>query len=219
MADGTDPPKPVHKQPRPLTEEEVGQLLEAVKDDRLYALWAMAIVTGMRRGELLALRWEDVDLDKGVVTVNRSLQYLESQHLVFQDLKTQKSRRQIPIPQSVVAVLRQHKVRQLEERLKLGHWEAGSLVFTNTMGRPIIPTELSKYFKRLVRKANLPDIRFHDLRHTTATLLLRKGVHPKVVQERLGHATINITLDIYSHVMPDLQREATEKLEALEHVR
>jgi len=162
----------------------------------------LAVTTGMRRRELLGLHWVDVDLD-GAYT--------------FAPSKTLRSRRKVALTTVAIAVLRRHWQRQDEERTALGaEWHEEDLVFTNRVGGPLRANHiLQRQFTPLLRKAGLSLIRFHDLRHTAATLLLRQGVHPKIVAEVLGHSTISMTLDIYSHVIPDMQKDATVALDRL----
>ncbi len=207
-----NPPKCIGKEMSVLTLEQVEQLLDSAKGDRFEALYALAVTTGMRRGELLGLKWEDVDLNVGTVRVKRSLILIRG-GLVFVPPKSAKSRRSITLTSGVVESLEKHKAYQDEERLGK-RWRKNSLVFPTTVGTPIYPHHfVRRYFKKLLKKANLPDIRFHDLRHTCATLLLTKSVHPKIVQEILGHSTISITLDTYSHVLPNMQEKAVAAME------
>jgi integrase len=194
----------------PLNAPQVAQLLAAVVDHRLAAIFTVAVATGMRLGELFGLQWLDVDLTAGVIMVRRSLAEISGKLLVT-DPKTARSRRRIDLPQVAIDALHRHREAMAAEGFGQVKW-----VFCNTRGGPLRRSHFHKQvFKRLLKKANLPDIRFHDLRHTSATLLLSAGVHPKVVQERLGHSQISITLDIYSHVLPTLQREAAGKLEEM----
>jgi integrase len=199
-------PRPEKKEIRPLSPEQARTLLEAVKEDRLEALYTLAITTGMRQGELLGLKWEDTDLEAGVLQIRRTLSTRAGRGFSFSPPKTVKGRRSIKLPELAKSSLRQHRKVQLEERMKVaGLWEENGMVFTTRVGTPLSRQELvTRSFKPLLSKAGLPDIRFHDLRHTCATLLLGKAVHPKIVQELLGHATISITLDTYSHVLPGM---------------
>jgi integrase len=202
---------------RVLTSEQARTLLDVAKDDRLCALYVLALSTGMRQGELLGLRWRDVDLDRGSLQVRTTLQKVRGQGLVFVEPKTSTSRRTITLSPSAVGALRQHRTRQLAERMACGPvWQDGDLVFPDPLGRPMDGIHLLRYeFVPLLKHAGLPAVRFHDLRHTAATLLLLQGVHPKVVQEMLGHATISITLDTYSHVLPNMHRDASMALEQM----
>ena len=167
--------------------------------------------TGCRRGECLGLRWEDVDVDRRMLSVVQTLQRVRGQGIVIQPPKTKKGRRAIALDLDTVSVLKAHRVRQLEHRLQLADiWEDQGLVFPGHEGRPLDPSVLTHTFQRLVKKAGISRVRLHDLRHFHASLLLKEGTHPKVVQERLGHATISITLDTYNHVIPSLQAEAAD---------
>jgi integrase len=175
-----------------LIPEHARALLEAARGDRLEALYVLAIHTGTRQGELLALRWEDVDLDAGVLRVRGT--------------KTARSRRTVKLSQAVLEALRSHLARQLEEIDRTGdRYQDRGLVFATEVGTTLNRHNLTqRSFRPLLAKAGLPEIRFHDLRHTCATILLKAGQHPKFVQEMLGHATIAITLDTYSHVLPGM---------------
>ena len=188
----------------------------AAQDDRLEALYVLALTTGLRQGELLALRWNGVDLDEGSVQVRGSLQRTQD-GLIILEPKTAGSRRKVSLTKTAVQALRFHRTRQSKERLALGpEWDDRDLVFANAVGRPIeVGNLIRRSFVPLLERANLPRIRFHDLRHTAATLLLGQGVHAKIVADMLGHTRISTTLDLYSHVTPTMQREATEALEAV----
>jgi len=163
----------------------------------------------------LALRWSDVDLNGRSIQVTRTLQYISGRSLLFAEPKTDRSRRRVALSEETVTVLSEHRRHQLERRLALGPaYEDNGLVFPDPLGHPLPPYRVSQRFATLVRASGLGPLRFHDLRHTSATLLLRAGVHPKVVSERLGHAGVSITLDIYSHVLPGLQEDAANLLDA-----
>jgi integrase len=183
------------------TVEQARSFLEAVQGDRLEALYVLAITTGMRQGELLGLRWQDVDLER------RRLQ-------LVRQLKTRQSRRAVLLPELVTTALVNHRARQAAEREGQGvGWEEHGLVFPNTVGRPLDPHNLrQRSFFPLLERAGLPRIRFHDLRHSCATLLLGEGVHPKIVSDLLGHSQIGITLDLYSHVTATMQAVAAEAM-------
>ena len=215
-ADAVDPPRLSRHEPRILTPEQASRLMAVAKEDRLYALYVLALMTGLRQAELLGLRWSDVDLDAATLTV-RQQAIRTSSGWGFTEPKTARGRRLVTLPALAVAALREHRREQARERLAMGAaWEDNDLVFTNQLGRPIEKQNLTRRsFRPLLERAGLPRIRFHDLRHSAATLLLQQGVHPKVVQERLGHSTISVTMDIYSHVMPTLQREAAQQLDRL----
>lgn len=209
------PPRRSRQEMTAFGPEQVRTLLEAAAGDRLEALYVLAITTGMRQGEILGLRWRDVDLDDGYVQVKATLQRTEGV-FVFAEPKTASSRRQIALTDGAVAALKHHRVAQAEERLRLRRaWEDNDLVFANEVGRPIAASNLrNRSFWPLLAGAGLPRIRFHDLRHTAATLMLGQGVHPKVVSEMLGHSQISITLDLYSHVTPTMQRQAAEAMDS-----
>jgi integrase len=212
VGDLVDPPAVAKLDMAVLTGQQPARLLGALEGERLEALYVVALSAGLRRGELLALRWKDVDLDRGVLAVTGSLQGTTRATLAIGTPKNGRSRAVALGPQAVAA-LRDHRARQVDERLRAGSvWTNLDLVFTNEFGGYLSPTTLTNALDRILRQAGLPDIRFHDLRHTAATLMLSHGVHPKVVSEMLGHASVGITLDLYSHVTPTLQREAAERI-------
>jgi len=199
----------------PLTPEQARKFLEAVKGDRLEALYRVALALGLRKGEALGLRWEDVDFDSAQLSVRYSMQRIDGK-LQLVETKTKRSRRTISMPDSVVSALRQHRARQLQERLLAGgKWQDTGLVFTTTIGTPIDGRKVSGHFKAILKEAGLPQKRFHDLRHTCASLLLAQGVHPRVVMDILGHSTIGMTMNTYSHVIPALQQNAAALMDAL----
>ena len=173
----------------------------------------LAITTGLRRGELLGLRWDDADLEGGTLRVGRAL-VREGGRYSMGETKTKRGRRRVNLTPRTVGVLKDHRKRQLEERMKLaGLHEDHGLIFATNVGTPVNPENLVKRsFKPLLKKAELTEIRFHDLRHTCATLLLGRGVHPKLVQELLGHATIAMTLDTYSHYLPSMGDQAASAM-------
>lgn len=197
------------------TGAEVERFLAAVREDRLYGAWQLAATTGMRRGELLGLRWEDVDFDQARVEVRQTMLGVGGK-IMESAPKTRRSRRSVALDRLTVAVLKAHRTRQKVERLAAGEaWQGRGLVFCRETGQPVSPDYFSEMFRQHVRRAGLPAIRLHDLRHTWATLALRAGIHPKVVSDRLGHSTIAITLDTYSHAIPAMQAEAAEQVAAL----
>ena len=177
----------------------------------------MAITTGMRRGELLALHWADVDLDGGYVQVRFTLQHTSGESYYFAQPKTKSSKRKVALTGVAIEALRRHRQRQQEQAEMLGEaWRDEDLVFTNPIGEAMRGNYLlQRHFAPLLKRAGLPAIRFHDLRHTAATLMLRQRIHPKVVSEMLGHSQIGITLGAYSHVLPDMQQEAVQALDKL----
>ena len=214
VADGIKAPKPKKKEINPLSPEHARAFLEAIRGDRLEALYVLAIHRGLRQGELLGLRWEDVDLEAGNLQVRRTLSLTKQGH-VFEPPKNGKGR-SVELTQDTSDALKRHLTRQLEEIESLGdEYQDKGLIFPGERGQPMRPWTLTRQFERILKRAGLPHIRFHDLRHTCATLLLWKGVHPKFVQELLGHATISITLDRYSHAIPamgDQTRKAMEDM-------
>ncbi|MBV9100379.1 MAG: site-specific integrase, partial [Candidatus Dormibacteraeota bacterium] len=210
------PPRRAYYEMQTLDREQTRALLEAARGDRLQALYVLAVTAGMRQGELLALRWRDVDLDMGRLRVTGTLDWPRGATPTISDPKTARSRRQIQLAASALAALRQHRSRQASERLATEGWgDPLGLVFTNELGRPVDASNLRRAFSKLLMKAGLPPIRFHDLRHTAATLLLSRGVHPKIASEMLGHATVAFTLDVYSHVTETMQQEAANAMDAI----
>ncbi len=211
-----DPPRMAPREMQTLSEREVQALLEAAQADRLYPLYLLALTTGMRQGELLALHWRDVDLDHHTLAVRYTLENVGGR-LTIRDPKTPAARRRIDLLERTVAALRAHKKRQNEERLALGEaWHDQDLVFTNQIGGPLDATALVKRsFRPLLDQAGLPRLRFHDLRHTFATLAIARRVPVKKVSEMLGHADVATTLRIYAHVTPSMQGELVAALEAV----
>lgn len=216
VTDAVESPKKARREMRVWNAKQVGQVLRAASDDSLEALWRLAIYTGMRRGELLAVKWSDLDLDGGALFVQRALRRGLTARLEEGEPKSRSGRRRIALSTSVVESLKRHRVRQLEYRLATGDaYEDRGYVFANETGGHLHPNVLYRRYSALIARAEVPAIRFHDLRHTSATLMLAEGVHGKIVQERLGHANIAMTLDLYSHVTADMQRDAAARLEAL----
>jgi integrase len=197
--------------------EQAKRFLDAAKDNKHGLIFAFALASGMRPEEYLALKWSDIDFEKHTATVQRVLIWRKGGGWYFSEPKTAKSRRTLPLPESLLQDLRKHKIRQAEAMLRLGtEYERNNFVFATNEGKPIRYGNLTKrYFHKVLEKAELKGFRLYDLRHTMATLLLSEGVNPKIVSERLGHASIVLTLDTYSHVLPDMQKGATEKLEKL----
>lgn len=211
-ADGIKAPKPKKKEINPLSPEQARAFLEAVRGDRLEALYVLAVHRGLRQGELLGLRWEDVDLEAGKLQVRRTLSLTRQGH-VFEPPKNGKGRC-IELTEDTSGALKRHLTRQLEEIEALGdEYQDQGLIFPGEKGQPMRPWTLTRKLQKIMECAGLPHIRFHDLRHTCATLLLSKDVHPKFVQELLGHATISITLDRYSHVMPAMGDRTKKAME------
>ena len=213
--DSVQKPKPEHKEMNILTFEQVNALLDAMGKSQYYGIVFMAIYTGMRKGEILGLRWKDVNLEAGTIKVTQTLQRVIGKGLVYGEPKTGSSRRTIHVSLSVVELLKEIKVRQTENKLQYGpEYQDHGLVFCQKIGKPIDQQQMRKTYKAALRRAGLPDIRFHDLRHTHASLLLSEGSTPlKVVQERLGHSRPSITADVYSHALPHMQKEAANLFE------
>ncbi len=190
-------PRQAQQEMQPLTPEQAQVLLQKVREHRLEALLTLALTTGMRKGEILALRWQDIDLQKGDLQIRRTVNYRGRGRFIEGDPKTEKSKRKIVLPQFVVETFKRHR-----------------LVFSNKRGGFIVPMTLSNHFFQLLEEAGLPHIRFHDLRHSAATLLLSLGVPAKVVQEILGHSNFGTTMNNYSHVLPSMQQEAMDKMDS-----
>ena len=207
-------PRPTPEEIRPLNSEQVKVLLEAASGERFEAVYVLAIHTSLRQGELLGLKWEDVDLKNGLIRVRRTLTRYRGR-LLLSEPKTKRSRRTVRLTKPAVDALREHLARQMVQMESLGDlYGDQGLVFATQKGTLVNPSNLRKRsFAPLLKKARLPSTRFHDLRHTCATLLLARNVNPKIVSEMLGHATIAITLDTYSHVLPNMQDGATRALE------
>jgi integrase len=221
----TERPQGVRQDVQTLTVAQVSaSLLPALKDDRLFAVIYLAFGTGLRRGELLALRWQDVDLNEAILRVRQTLARvntydekggMKKTQLIFQEPKTTQSRRTVPIPNACIVALNRHRAQQAGEKLLLGPgYEDHGLVVCQPDGRPIDPRNFLRYFKKALKLAGLPDIRLHDARHTFATMMLELGESPKTVQTILGHSRVAITLDIYSHVSLELEKKAAAKLNA-----
>jgi integrase len=200
---------------RTWTRDELRTFLSNAKDDRLYAAWVLLATTGMRRGELLGLRWTDLDFDNGHAAVRQTLSSVGGK-VTFSTPKTAKSRRNIPLDPATIEALRQHREAQDKERDTWAEvYTDLDLVFCREDGSVVRPDTITRQFHELSKQAGVPLIRLHDVRHSYASLGLAAGTHPKVMAERLGHATVGITLDTYSHVAPALARHAADDLAAL----
>lgn len=207
-------PRVDREEVRPWSLDEASTFLAGAGEHRWLALFAVGVAVGMRKGELLALSWRDVDLVDGTVRVRQTVQRLRGQGLVFGPPKSPRSRRTIPLPASSLTILLAHRDRQDAERLAAGaRWQESGLVFTTNVGTVIEPRNLSRTFDQLVAKSGVRRIRFHDLRHTCASLLLAQGVSPRVVMDVLGHSQLSITMDLYSHVMPSALRDAASAMD------
>ncbi|MEH7275086.1 tyrosine-type recombinase/integrase, partial [Neobacillus vireti] len=194
---------------------QVKTFLNAARSSVYYPIYLTAIYTGMRRGEILGVRWQDVDFDNNIIYVRQSLQEVKKVGLTFKEPKSGKSR-SITITPSLKKELEKIYQQLIENKSLFGkEYNDLDLVFAQKNGKPIQPTELARNYRKMVDSSGLPYIRFHDLRHTHATLLLKQGIHPKVVSERLGHSTIGITMDTYTHVLPNMQKEAAHQFEQL----
>jgi integrase len=199
-----------------LSIEQARHLVEVTREHKFGCLFTLALATGMRIGELRALHWGDIDEKRAMVRVSRSLSFTDPDgvgHATYreEEPKTESSRRTIPLPAFAIEALQRHRVRQKEERLRTPGWQDQGLVFTNTVGGHLNGTLVRRTFADVLAEAGLPHIRFHDLRHSMATIWLAMGVNPKVVQERLGHSDIKTTLNVYGHVLPGMQEDATHR--------
>jgi integrase len=215
VSEAADPPKAQRKEIRPLTPEQVRTLLKAAQGDRLEVLYVLAITTGLRQGELFGLSWEDVDLATGRLSVRRTLTTPKGGRRLGPP-KRSKSCRSVKLTAGAIKALTAHRERQLEEREKLAElWQDLGFVFATQVGTPLNRHNFfRRCFKPMLEKAGLPHtVRFHDLRHTCATILLSKNVNPKIVQELLGHANISQTMDTHSHVLPDMQERAASAMD------
>jgi integrase len=218
-ADAANRPRPRERHEiQAWTAQELGDFLAYVRvngEQRLYPLWLFIATTGVRRGEALGLRWQDVNLDNARISIRQTL--LAVRHIPqFGQPKTKKGKRNISLDAFTVKVLRSHRKAQAAERLAAGSaYEDQDLVFATEVGGVVHPDRITRRFGRLVQKSGLPRVTLHGLRHSYATIALEAGIHPKVVSERLGHSTVSLTLDVYSHIIPALHEEAAERVAAL----
>jgi integrase len=211
-----EPPRVARVTMQTLSPEEVSRFLDVARDTDYYVYFATLLYTGLRRGELLALRWRNLDLGSGELSVVETAYRLGSGEYRIKEPKTPQSRRTVVLPHSLVELLKVYRFDQELLRIQLGiGLNADDFVFIRPDGSPVNPNAVTLAFRRIIRRAGLKDIRIHDLRHTHASLMLKAGIHPKVVSERLGHANIGITLDLYSHVLPGLQEAAAEKFDGI----
>lgn len=209
-----DAPSPDKPEIHSLSQEQIDKLLN-IAENWVYDLIYIAVFTGMRRGEILALRWKDIDFKEKVIQVKQSVTKPTGKDLIFRQPKNKSSIRPINVDDGVIKILKRKRREQKENKLRAEskyNNEYDNLVFRGAFGKPILPRRATRRFNLTAKKAELSDFRLHDLRHTHATLMLKAGVHPKIVQERLGHSTISQTLDTYSHVIPSMQKEAVQKL-------
>ena len=213
-ATDVDPPRVKRPEMHVLDQAQTGALLIAAEGSSIHIPVLLAVTTGMRRGEVLGLRWKDIDLDRGVLSVAQTLEQTRQPGLVFKAPKTDRSRRQIPLVPFTIEPLRAHRARQAQDRLRAGTmWIDHDLVCCHADGSPLSPRQVTKTFAGLVRRLGFK-LRLHDLRHTHLSQLLAAGVNVKVVSERAGHAGVAITLDVYAHVMPGMQEDAVKRIDA-----
>ena len=212
VVDLTDPPRSDPHEVQPLTLDEVQSLFAAVKGDRLEVLYIVAIATGLRQGELLGLRWGDADLEAKAITVRTQVQRVEGK-LVLRELKTRSSRAVVPLAPFAVTALRKHRVHQNAERLAADVWRDYDLVFPTSVGTPIERGNLVQHWHRVRERAKIPPRRFHDLRHTCASLLHAQGVPAKDIQAILRHAQLAITMDLYTHVFAEQRQAAADAMD------
>jgi len=216
VSDVVTRPKVPRKEMKTLDDYQVRQLIQAAEGSRFQILFWIAVTTGLRQGELLGLKWSDVDWQTGRVQIQRQVQRRKGQGLVFCEPKSASGRRVITLGKATVEKLREHKEKQYQEKVLAGEkWQDYNLIFPSPIGTPLDSSNVMKVYKKCLEKAGLPNLRFHDLRHTAATLMLQQGINPKIVQERLGHSDISLTLNTYSHVLPSMQEEAAEKMDEL----
>ena len=213
VADVVTPPRADSPEMQTWNEDEIGQFLEAAKSTPYYALFYTALFTGMRRSELLALRWQDIDFLLSQIYVNRSLHVLKGGKVILKSPKSAKGRRVVAMTPSLFLVLNEYRKEREAESILLEKPILDSDLVFSTLDKPLLPNTVTYAWIKLIRRIGIKVIRFHDARHTHASLMLKQGIHPKVVQERLGHSTIAITLDTYSHVAPGLQEAAAKRFD------
>lgn len=216
VANAVTKPKKIRKELIVWNQKEVNLALDRLKDMTIYCPTLLALTTGMRRGEILGLTWDNIDFEKEVIYVQKQLQKINDQLILVQP-KTKRSIRKITLPNNIIPLLKDLRKEQFKNKLYFGEtYNTSDFVICQNDGRPYDPSYVTKNFGRIIRRVSkeldIPVISFHDLRHTHATLLLKAGVNPKVVAERLGHTTVSMTLDTYSHVLPDMQQEVASKL-------
>ena len=215
-ADDVDKPQLSRKEMQFLTRQQVTQLLGHASGPVFRGLYVVAATTGLRRGELLALRWSDVDFDRGILTVQRTVQRIRGEGLVFGEPKTNSGRRSVRLSELALGELRKLRVHQAERRLKAGPaWQDLDLVFASSTGTVLEAARITRTFQHDLKAASLPPIRLHDLRHTFATLALEQGVPMKAVQSALGHSTVAVTMDVYGHITPAMQDSVAETMDRL----
>jgi integrase len=214
VTEAVDPPRPKNKKLAVLGAREVQLILDTVKDTPYYVIFFTKAYTGVRRSELCGLRWCDIDLEKSTISVVQTLHQLRGGEYIFRETKSKCGRRQIALSPSLAILLWEYRLKQEHAQRLLGKTLAHTdLVFSHPNGKPIRPNSITRAFQTIARSVGLEGARLHDLRHAHATILLQQGVHPKIVQERLGHSTVATTLDIYSHVLPGLQEAAAQRFD------
>lgn len=207
-------PKTAKKEMAVWGEEQINRFLKVAKEDRLYIVFHLALTTGMRQGEILGLRWKDFDIEKGQLSIRQTLSH--DGKTIMSGAKTKTSLRTIHLSNSTIQELNSHKISVTKEKLSLGPvYQDFDLVACTQHGTPLNPSNIRRTFSRLIQLGEMPKIRFHDLRHSHATLLLSKGINVKIISERLGHSNIKVTLDTYSHVLPSMQEEVARKLDEI----
>lgn len=211
IINAVDPPRKELKEIQTWDIQTVRLFLSKIKGEYLRIVYVLALYTGMRKGEILGLRWKDIDFENKKISIRQTL-YRTREGIIFQEPKTKTSRRMISVPDYVIDELKSHRIQQNKWKLQLGEaFVDKNLVVTNPMGNPMDPRGVKRNMDKLMKEIDVPIIRFHDMRHTHATIMLQLGEHPKVVSERLGHSKVPVTLDIYSHVTPDMQKESADK--------
>jgi integrase len=213
--EATTPPRPQMKEMKFYNETESTQFLLAAQGDRNEALYQLVLATGLRQSEVLGLKWSDLDIGKSTITIRRQLKRNSNKDDYYKTTKTKSGIRSIKLGKQTLAILLEHRKRQEFEKLVMDTWHENYLIFPSTIGTPMNQSNLYKSFKSLLRKSGLREIRFHDLRHTAASLMLNRGVAPIIVSKRLGHSKVSITLDIYGHLIPEMQDEAAELIDDL----
>ncbi len=213
---GVRAPRPVRRDIPSIGLEDVSKLVDAMRGTSYYLFYYTLLLTGLRRSELLALKWKDMDLELACIYVAHSLHRLNDGSIIIKEPKTSRNRRPVDLPPSLAILLRRHKVERQAEHIMMGRPLADDdFVFSHADGTPLNPNTVSHTFSKIVVRAGLPYMRLHDLRHIHATMMLKAGIHPRIVQERLGHSSIATTLDIYSHTVPGLQRAAADRFDTL----
>lgn len=215
-ADAVIRPRLVRKEMKTLNDTQIRNLLLASQGTRLETLLYVAVTTGLRMGEIIGLKWEDLDMTARTLQIRRQVQRQKGKGLLECELKTKSSRRLVVLGESTIEKLKSHFNEQQTQRQLIGdRWTEKGLIFPNTLGKPMEHNRLLKEFKEILSIAGLPIIRFHDLRHTAATLMFQMGINPKVVQEMLGHSDVNLTLNTYTHSLQSMQMEASNKMDLL----